>query len=296
MGVEHSGRHTLRWCSVAGNIIPRVSQTTGQPCPGCGVELPAPYVALESDGEETDRHAGHAGSFSFSAAPGNVVARRTASEVAKRRLWEGPLVVVVSLLVVLVGLTLLPPRWPAVAVVDPADLLPGFEAHVRPSAGFAIALPDTWSVADLGDGGPLEAAGEAADMMSDETLSRFQALTATDVEFKLLAWGDDGLPGFTVITRSRARHDTVARVKYSVESALIWSYGIFDPGFQLLDVDGHDTLRFTYSTPVPAGELHVVQYVVMRGSSLLTARFHVTSPEADYRSFDTIINTLQTTG
>ena len=293
MGVEHSGRHTLRWCSVAGNIIPRVSQTTGQPCPGCGRELPAPYVALETDGQETDRHAGE---FFFSTAPGNAVVRHNASEVAKRRLWEGPLVVVVSLLVVLAGLAVFSPRWPDVAVVDPADLQPGFEAHDRPSAGFAIALPDTWSVADLGDGGPLEPAGGGIDMMSDETLTRFRALTATGVEFELLAWGDDGIPGFTVITRSRARHDTVARVKYSVESALIWSYGIFNPGFQLLDVDGHDTLRFTYSVPAPAGELHVVQYVVLRDSSLLTARFHVTAPEADYRSFDAIINTLRTTG
>ena len=222
--------------------------------------------------------------------------RTNVSEVTKRRLWEGPLVVGAGLVVVLAGLVVFSPRWPDVAVVDPADLRPGFEAYDRPSGGFAIALPDTWTVADLGDGGLLEPAGRAADMMSDETLGQFQALTATGVEYELLAWGDGGVPGFTVITRSRAPYDTVGRVKYSVESALMWSYGILDSGFQLLDVDGHDTLRFTYSVPARAGEIHVVQYVVMRDSSLLTARFHVTSPETDHRSFDTIINTLRTTG
>jgi len=264
--------------------------------PGVWCELPAPYTAVESGDGQTYAQAGHSESFSSLAAPGKAVVRPNVSEVTKRRLWEGPLAVVVGLVVVLAGLVVCSPRWPDVAVVDPADLLPGFEAYDRPSAGFAIALPDTWSVADLGDGGLLEPAGGASVMMPGETLGQFQALTATGVKFELLAWGDGGAPGFTVITRSQAPYDTVGRVKYSVESALMWSYGILDPGLQLLDVDGHDTLRFTYSVPARAGEIHVVQYVVMRDSSLLTARFHVTSPETDYRSFDIIINTLRTTG
>ena len=292
MAVEQSGRHTLRWCPVAESIVPVVRQRPGQPCPRCGVELPAPYTAIGSRRKEADSYVRPAESFSGFIASDKTVAQGH----VKRRLWEGPLVVVVSAVVVVVGMVVLSPRWPAVAEVDPADLAAGFEAYDRPAAGFAIALPDTWTVVDLGDSRRLEPTGKAAEMMSDETLRQFQALTAPSVAFELLAWADDGVPGFTVISRSRARTDTVDRVKYSVESALMWSYGIFDPGFELLEVDGHDTLRFTYSIPAAEGELHVVHYIVMRDSSLLTAKFHVTSPDADYRSFDTIINTLRTTG
>lgn len=289
MGMNDRGRHTLRWCPVAENLVPRWRQLPGESCPACGATLPDAYVAVDADGTE---HRTGGQLIPIASALERVPQEDLTPDPPRRRIWEGPLLAIIALIAVFGALVYFTPQRPDVATVDPADLTVDMAAYERQDAGFAIALPEHWTVLDPSEGRILHTG-----VMDQDTLQRFQTLTAAGTEFELVGLGQDEGFGLTIITRGRARTDTVARVKYSVESALMWSFRIVDSDFELLDLDGHDALRFTYAVPGPAGELDVVQYVVLRDTQILIATFHVLSGEpADPEPFDAIMNTLRTTG